>query len=578
MDASGRAPLTKSEIVARLREIAALLKLRGASTYKVRAFERGARALEATKRDLDAFPTMASLEELAGIGSALAHQIEEMRSTGSSDLLRSLREGLPPRALELSQAAGVGLHALRVLHDELGIRSIDDLEASIASGRLRAVRGFGEKREARVLRSIERYRSTPPPVRLAEGLRLAESLADELAALPGVLSVHLAGALRRFEELSPDVCFVVESAEPAVALEHIASAARIASVEERDARRLQVRLADGTRVHVHVAPPEELATRLVHATATDAHWRRLVERADRCGRRLAPVGLFDGTTPTPLHDEAALYRRLGLATVPVEMRDDHGEVERAERDGAFDLVEGRDVLGLVHCHTTWSDGKATIEEMARAAEALGARYITITDHSPAAHYAGGLDVERLKRQTDEIAEVQDRVGIRILRGSEVDILADGALDLPDAVLESLDVVIASIHDRHKQDEAQMTARVIRAMRHPIFKIWGHPMGRLVPHRPPIPLRVDEVFDAMADAPCAFEVSGDPARLDLAPDLIRRARRRGIPAVLSVDAHSVAALHNLKLAVGLSRRGGLRKSEVLNTLAADAFARAVRPAA
>lgn len=578
MDSPERKPLTKAAIVAHLREIATLLQLRGASKYKARAFERGARALEATKRDLDAFPSKASLEALAGIGAALAHQIDELRSTGRSELLTSLRQGLPPGVLELSQAAGVGLHALRVLHDELGIATVDDLEAAIADGRLRTARGFGEKREARILRAIERYRTTPPTVRLAEGLRLAESLADALATLPGARSVHLAGALRRFEELSPDLRFVIESTHVAATLEGAATSPRVASVEERDAERVRLRLADGTRVDVQVSPPEELATRLVHATATDAHWRKLVAHAEHLGRSLEPGGLFDGKTSAPLHADADLYRALGLATVPVEMRDDHGEIERAERAERFDLVEGGDVLGLVHCHTTWSDGKATIEEMARAAEALGARYITITDHSPTAHYAGGLDVERLKRQSDEIAEVQARVGIRILRGSEVDILADGALDLPDAVLASLDVVIASIHNRYKQDEDQMTARVVRAMRHPIFKIWGHPMGRLVTSRPPIPLRVDEVFDAMAEAPCAIEVSGDPARLDLAPDLIRRARPRGIPMVLSVDAHSVAALQNLKLAVGLARRGGLRKSEVLNTLAADAFAAAVRPAA
>ncbi|HTN52671.1 MAG TPA: PHP domain-containing protein, partial [Anaeromyxobacter sp.] len=261
-----------------------------------------------------------------------------------------------------------------------------------------------------------------------------------------------------------------------------------------------------------------------------------------------------------------------------ELREDEGEIEAA-RAGTLpgDLVRLEDVRGLVHCHTTWSDGRATLEEMARAAEARGAAYLTVTDHSRSAGYAGGLDRDRLLRQWEEIDRVQARVGIRLLRGTEADILEDGALDWPDEVLEQLDLVVASVHARMRMDEDQMTRRLVRAMSWPVFKVWGHGLGRLLGEREPYACRVEEVLDALARSRGAVEVNGDPQRLDLEPRWIRAARARGIPLVLSVDAHSPAALDHLRWAVVTARRGWARRGEVLNTLPAEAFAEAVRPA-
>jgi DNA polymerase (family X) len=236
-----------------------------------------------------------------------------------------------------------------------------------------------------------------------------------------------------------------------------------------------------------------------------------------------------------------------------------------------------DIRGFVHCHTVWSDGRATVEEMARAAEARGMTYLTITDHSATAHYAGGLDVDRIRRQWDEIDRVQEGVTVRLLKGSEADILEDGAIDWPDAILERLDVVVASIHSRMKMDEEQMTRRLVRAMSLPWFKIWGHGLGRLLGEREPFACRVEEVLDALAASRGAVEVNGDPRRLDLEPRWIRAARARGIPVVLSVDAHSTGNLGYLRYAVSTARRGWVRRGDVLNTMPVEGFARAVRPA-
>lgn len=570
--------MDRSAIVAHLREIASLLDLHGGNKFKTRAFVRGARALEATREPVGALVDSGRLLELPGIGVALAKQIEELHRTGKSDLLESLRAGLPSGVLELSQVGGIGLHALRTLKDELGIATIDDLRKAAEEGRLREAKGFGEKKEKKILAAIAKYETRGPTIMLADGLRLAAELQDEMAAMPEAVSVHLAGSLRRSAELSGDLDFVVEAKVPARAVTRITEMPRVASVESRTDHEARIRLADGTRVDVLAVTPKQLPAALASAIASPAHLERLRERAALRGLRLERDGLFHDGKRVPLADEAQLYAKLGLSWVPPEMREDVGEIELAERGDPFDLVVREDVQGFVHCHSTWSDGRHAIEQMARAAEKRGAAYITITDHSAAAHYANGLDVERLKRQWDEIDEVQERVKIKILRGTEADILADGAIDWPDRILERLDVVIASIHNRFRQDEAKMTERVLRAMRHPVFKIWGHPMGRLVTSRPPIPLRIEEVLDALAESRGAVEISGDPHRLDMEPKLARLARERGIPFVLSVDAHSMPELDNVRYAVGLARRAGVHREEVLNTRGAAAFTKAVRPTA
>jgi DNA polymerase (family 10) len=556
----------RSRIVALLRELSSLLELHGASKFKVRAFARGARTLEASHEPIEKLIAEGRLVELPGIGVALAKQIEELATTGTSELLGTLRRGLPSGVLELSQISGIGLHALRTLSEELGIASVADLRTAAEEGRLREATGFGPKKEAQILDAIARYEQKEPQLLLADALRLFESLEADFGSLAEVDRIDIAGSVRRSVELSRSLDLVVTTSDPTAALHAIAQRPRVSSVERRSPTRSRLRLPDGTRIGVEACLPATRAVTLVRATGSDAHVKRLAGIASERGFELDTIAS---------DDERELYARLGLHWIPPELREDQGEIEDAEREEAH-LVEVQDIRGFVHCHSTWSDGKHSIEEMARAAEARGATFITITDHSKNAHYAGGLDVDRLRRQWDEIDEVQGRVAIRILKGTEADILADGALDWPDAILERLDVVIASIHNRYRQDEDQMTERLLRAMRVPVFKIWGHPLGRLITSRPPIACRVEEVLDALAGSSGAVEINGNPHRLDLEPRWVRVARERGLKFVLSVDAHSIRELDNLRFAVGLGRRAGLRRTDVLNTRAASQFARFVRP--
>ena len=598
--------LDKFGVARALREIGALLEVEGENPFKIRAYENGARALEGLSGDLAAVVQSGRLREVQGIGEALEKKIADLHATGTTDLLARLRARHPPGILELLQLPDLGPRKVAALHAALGVTSIADLEAACRDGRLAGVKGFGERTQGRILEGIARLRARAAEHRilLAEALAEADALLAHLRACPGAAAVALAGSARRGRETVADLDLVAASRDPAALAAHLVAYPQVAEVIARGDTKTSVRLGRGLQVDLRVVPPEDHATLLHHMTGSKAHHVKLRGLARDRGFTLSEWGLFrlprgapapplepepepdraaakdrlDPALKVPVASEEALYRTLGLAFVPPELREDQGELEAAQA-GTLpqDLVELGDVRGMVHCHTTWSDGRASVEEMARAADALGLEYLTITDHSGSAGYAGGLDEERLRRQWDEIDRVQERVKVRLLKGTEADILEDGRLDWPDAILERLEVVVASVHSRMKMDEDQMTRRLVRAMSLPVFKIWGHGLGRLLGERDPYACRVEEVLDALAGSRGAVEVNGDPRRLDLEPRWIRAARARGLPVVLSVDAHSTAALGYLRYSVLTARRGWVRRGEVLNARGPAEFAAAVRPA-
>jgi DNA polymerase (family 10) len=601
--------LDRFEIARALREIGALLELEGENPFKVRAYENGARALEGLAGDLGAVVAAERLTDLPGIGEALAKKIAELHRTGTTKLLDELRARHPPGTLELLQVPDLGPKKAAALQAALGIASVADLEAACAAGRVRGVKGFGEKTEQRILEGIRRMRAraADPRVLLVDAVEAGEALLAHLRASPAAARVELAGSARRFRETVGDLDLVAASDDPAALAERLAAFPLVAEVLARGGTKTTVRLASGLQVDLRVVPPEDFPTLLHHMTGSKAHHVKLRGIARDAGYTLSEWGIYRlppgerGRDPDPepepdrdldrqaaklrldpaakvrVGSEEDLYATLGLQYVPPELREDQGELEAA-RAGALpaDLVRLEDVRGLVHCHTTWSDGRATLLEMARAAEALGAEYMTVTDHSRSAGYAGGLDEDRLRRQWDEIARVQEQVKVRLLRGTESDVLEDGALDYPDRILEQLDVVVASVHSRMKMGEDEMTRRLVRCMSLPAFKIWGHALGRLLLDREPFACRVEEVLDALAASRGAVEVNGDPRRLELEPRWLRAAAARGIKIVLSVDAHATRDLGYLRWAVGTARRGWVRRGDVLNALPYEAFRAAVRP--
>jgi DNA polymerase (family 10) len=587
-----------------LREIGALLELEGENPFKVRAYEKGAHAVEGLAEDLGALVASGRLLDVPGIGEALARKISDLYRTGTTEVLDRLRSRHPPGTLELLEVPDLGPRKAAALQEALGVASVADLEAACLAGRVRSVKGFGEKTERRILEGIRRMRELAADRRflLVHALAAGDAIVAHLRGSPAALDVAVAGSARRFRETVADLDVVAASRDPAALSARLSSFPLVAETLARGETKTTVRLASGLQVDLRVVPPQDFATLLHHLTGSKAHHTRLRGIARDHGYTLSEWGLHrlpassprpspparaggerdeegaapDASAKVPIESEEALYRALGLAYVPPELREDVGEIEAA-RDGTLptDLVRAEDVRGLVHCHTSWSDGRASLEEMARAADALGAEYLTVTDHSRSAAYAGGLDEDRLRRQWDEIARVQERVRVRLLRGTESDILGDGSLDYPDRILEQLDVVVASVHSRMRMDEAEMTRRLVRCMRLPVFKIWGHALGRLLLDREPFACRVEEVLDALAGRG-AVEVNGDPKRLELEPRWLRQASARGIPVVLSLDAHSVGDLGFLRYAVGVARRGWVRRGDVLNALGIDEFRRALRP--
>lgn len=594
--------LDKFAIAKALREIGALLELEGENPFKVRAYENGARALEGLYEDLGALVAAGRLRELAGVGEALAKKIADLHTTGTTPLLDRLRASHPPGTLELLRIPDLGPKKIAALQAALGVTDLASLEQACLEGRVRGVKGFGEKTEQKILEGIQRTKARSADRRflLSDALDAAEALLAHLRASPAAERVELAGSARRFRETVADLDLVAASREPTALVERFVAFPQAAEVLARGETKTTVRLATGLQVDLRIVPPEDFATLLHHLTGSKAHHVKLRGLAREAGYTLSEWGLFrlpprataasagapagDEPPPDPsakvrIGSEEDLYAALGLAYVPPELREDTGELEAA-RDRAVptDLVRLEDVRGLVHCHTSWSDGRASLEDMARAADALGVEYLTVTDHSPTASYAGGVEADRMKLQWEEIGRVQEKVKVRLLRGTESDILEDGALDYPDRVLEQLDVVVASIHSRMKMSEDEMTRRLVRCMKLPVFKIWGHALGRLLLERESFACRVEEVLDALASSRGAVEVNGDPHRLELEPRWLRAATARKIPIVLSVDAHATHHLGYLRFAVGTARRGWVRRGQVLNALPLDAFRAAVRPIA
>ena len=584
--------LDKFAIAAALQEISALLQLKGGvNRFKARAYQTGARAVAAIAGDIGRALSENRLTSVPGIGNALASQIRQLHLTGTSSVLDKLKAEFPPGIIELSRVPGLSTSKIAKLHEALGVTSISELQAAAAAGQVRNVAGFGAKTEQSLLEAIadhDRDHKKQKRLHLHHAERVAEQVLNYLHTSRDLGAVSIAGSLRRGQETVGTIRLVASAKNPAAVIKHLLRFPLIIKVVEQSASSCTVELAEAATVSLRAVKPNQFGLALFWETGSEAHLTKLHDIANRKGLALDREGLkltikTNGKSlqsrqkPLQIRKEAELYPLLGMQYVAPELREDAGEIEAAlNKTLPDDLITLADIRGMIHCHTTYSDGKHSVAEMARAAEAMGMKYLTITDHSPTAFYAGGLKLDRLKRQWDEIAETQEQVKIKLLKGTESDILSDGSLDYPDDVLEQFDVVIASIHSRYKMDAEKMTRCLITAMRQPIFKIWGHALGRLIQRRPPFACDVERVLDVIAESRAAIEVNGDPYRLDMEPRWIREARKRKIKFVISVDAHSLGAMNNLKYGVAQARRGWLQRGEVLNALPLAKFRQAVRP--
>ena len=559
--------LDRFGVAAALQEIAQLMDLKGGQyRFKAKAYNAGARAIQAVA-DLDRLVKEDRLTTLPRIGDALASQIKQLYLTGESSVLNGLRKEFPAGVIELSTVAGLSVEKIKQL-DEAGISSVAQLKAAAETGRLESLKGFGPKTAQRLLAQI----STPvqKPKRrlyLHHAWNTADQVIEYLKAIDGLVDVSVAGSLRRWEETVGVIDIVASAKDPSAVIEIFLKFPLVLSSHIEDANTCVAQFADGAQVWLTVVSPKEFALTLFVKTGSQSHIEKVKDYAERKKISFARLP----------RTEEQLYNRLGMAYIEPELREDQGEIEAAlAKKLPADLVTEADIKGVVHCHTTYSDGVHTLDAMVRGAEEMGIKYITITDHSPTAIYANGVKLDRLKRQWDEIDELQEQVSIKILRGTESDIIASGKLDYPDAVLEQFDVIVASIHARYKMDKAKMTERITNAMREPVFKIWGHALGRILQRRPPFECDVEKILDVIAESKAAIEINGDPYRLDMEPRWVREARKRKIKFVISTDAHSVKAMNNVTYGVAMARRGWVQRKEVLNALKTPAFVKAVKP--
>ncbi len=517
----------------RLEAFAALLDLAGSSYYTVRAYRRAAELIRSTPADVAALVRAGRVRELAGIGPGIETRLRELVETGELAELRELEAEAMPELVGVGRLLGLSAKRMRELGSALGVRTLAELREAVAAGRLQQVRGVGPKTAERIRTGLETLAETRP--RRGMLLHRARALVDELAAGLGGIG---AGDPRRWSDLSTRFAVVVPGPE---ALAGVEALPQVVAVLERDERRVVAVTAEGYPVEIVAAPPERLGTELVRATGSLEYVAAL------------------GELPAAATEEE-LYAALRLPYRPPELR----ETDAADPPDNLFRLDG--VRGDLHVHSTASDGKATVEEMALAARERGYAYLAICDHTKAVRVVEGLDADGLRRQGEEIAAVNDRLApFRVLRGSECDILPDGSLDLPDDVLAELDWVQISLHAGQRWGRDALTDRVVEAMRNPAASCLSHPKGRILNHRPENALDLDRVFEVSLETGVALEINGLPDRLDLSAEHARRALAAGVQLVCSTDAHSVRGLGNMALSVHTARRAGARVGDVLNTL-------------
>jgi DNA polymerase (family X) len=554
-----------------LDEIATLLDAGDTNRFRARAFRTAARAVEQLGGDLRSHVADGSLREVAGIGPATARVIEELVVTGEAGYHAELRERSPSGLRDLLRVPGLGPKKAAQLHTELGIADLDALEEAARAGRIAEVRGFGEQTQQRVLQGIGFARGAVGRRRFDQAEPAARRLSAYLAALPGIAAVHAAGELRRRLEVVDGIVLLVAvpaGAEPARVLAAVRATPGV-SWTDADAARARGRLGDGFGVEVRLAAGSAVGAALLLATGSAAHIDALRRVAAARGCELESTGLRRHGVAVPTADEESVYRELGMQHVPPELRETGAEGEVAARGELPDLLVLDDLRGCFHCHTTYSDGTASVAGMAEAALALGWRYLGITDHSRNAGYAGGLSPARLARQHREIDAWNARRGgeLRVFKGVEADILEDGQLDYAaqgdGAVLDACDFVIGSVHSRFRMGREPMTRRMERAAADPRLTMLGHATGRLLLARDGYDVDIDAVIAAAAGSGAVIEINSDPRRLDLSWRHWPRARELGVRAAVNPDAHSPAGLHNVGYGVHVARKAWLSRNDVVN---------------
>lgn len=567
-------PPTKDAIAEIFESIARLLELKGENPFKIRAYTNAARALETFPGDIVQMACSGRLGEIAGIGKAIAEKILELVNTGELHYYTELKAEFPASLFELFELQGLGAKKIKALHESLGIASIEALEAACKEGKVAALPGFGEKTAVNICKSIEQRRKYAGEFRLGDVAFAAEQILEDLREHPAVSQAAIAGSYRRRKEIVHDIDFLVATQSPEEVSKFFVSHPLVASVHVKGATKSSVYLTSGVQADLRVVSNEQYPFALNYFTGSKEHNITMRQRAlDREWTlneyRLEPLK-EDGPKVPPIYEERDLYRVLGLDYVEPELRENLGEFKAAEEHSLPRLVALDNLRGTFHCHTTASDGRASLEEMVEAAQELGMQYLGIADHSKSSFQAHGLEAEKLLEQVAKIREMNKGFetsgeGFRIFAGVECDILKDGSLDYPDEVLSQLDYVVVSVHAVFNLPEAEMTKRVIRAISNPYVTMLGHLTGRLLLSRESYALNIPAVIEAAAETGTVIELNANPRRLELDWRWWPFAKEKGVKCSINPDAHSTGGLQDLWFGIGAARKGWLTRNDVINCL-------------
>lgn len=571
--------MTNVELARLLEELAALSELNDDNPFRVRAYRNAARTvLELEEQVSDLLGRQVDLTEIQGIGKEIAHKLQTMVSEGRLPQLDELAETVPRGLIAVTEVQGVGPKKARALWKQLGVESVDDLEREAEAGRVAELEGFGARSQAKILEGIAAQRRHSGRTRLGDADAVVAPLLRRLQQVEGVRRVEAAGSYRRRRETIGDVDLLVVADDGRAAGTALSGLDEVAETLGSGDTKTSVRLRDGLQIDLRVVPEASFGAAWMYFTGSKEHNVALRQLAVDRGWHLSEYGLFEGGEPGKERKggrrlagatEEEVYAAFEMAWIPPELRERRGEIEAARAHRLPELVRTDAMRGDLHMHSTWSDGKNSVLEMMEACEKRGYAYMALTDHSKALRMTGGLDAEKLARQWQELDEVTaERDGIALLRGLEVDILRDGALDLEEDWLQRLDLVIASVHSRFDLSEAEQTERVVRAVSHPQVNILAHPTGRLLGERDPYAIDLDAVFEACAANGVAVEINASPERLDLNDVHTLAARHKGVTIVIDTDAHSIRHLEFMHFGVEQARRAWLNADAVLNTRSLD----------
>ncbi len=560
--------MDRRQIANIFEEMAALLELTGANSFRIRAYENGARIIEGMA-DFDARVAAGTLTEVKGIGAGLADHIAELLATGTIAEYAALRKKIPPGVLAMTQIPGVGSKKAKLFWKQLRITTINALAAACAQGKIAALPRMGEKTQQNIVQGIEYLRKQQGQHLFPTIWDAAQHVVAALRNHPAVTHIEIAGSLRRRKEIVRDIDLVVGTDNPSAVMRAFVELEDVLHVTAHGETKSSVVLSSGIQTDLRCVTPDQFPYALHHFTGSKEHNVAMRARAQQRAMKMNEYGLFtqQNTQDTliPCRTEAEIFAALDLDYIPPELREDMGEIAAAEAHQLPMLLAPDDLRGIFHCHTTFSDGKATLEEMVEGAKARGYAYIGISDHSQSAGYAGGLSPARVREQAKRIDALNRTVkGIRIFKGIESDILKDGSLDYTDDLLASFDFVIVSIHSHFQMTQAEMTARVCKALAHPAVRVLAHPTGRLLLSREPIAIDMKRVLQEAARRHVAVEINANPRRLELDWRLGQLAQSYGVKTMINPDAHSVDGIDNVTYGVDIARKGWWTKADVINT--------------